>query len=80
MQVRKTAFEDLKRIEEIYENARVFMAKNDNPHQWYNSYPETSVLIKDISQGNSYVIEENSRIIGVFSMFFEKDPTYSVID
>ena len=56
------------------------MAENNNPHQWEDGYPQTNILIDDIKNGNSYVIEENGRVFGVFSLIFGKDPTYTTID
>lgn len=78
--IRKTAINDLKRVQEIYSFARGFMIMNNNPHQWQDKYPETNAIIEDIKLGNSYVLEENGCIFGVFSMFFGKDPTYEHID
>lgn len=78
--VQRASFADLHRIEEIYANARAFMAANGNPTQWGTSYPETEMLRSDISQGKLYLIRKDSRIRGVFYFGIDDDSTYHVID
>lgn len=78
--VRKAAWEDLPRIEEIYAYARAFMAAHGNPNQWGTSHPPKAQLERDIEQGDLYVIEDDSGIHGVFYFFIGDDPTYDRID
>ncbi len=77
--VRKTRIADLNTVSEIYAFAREFMRKNGNPKQWYNSYPEREIIISDIENGVSYVIENNNEIFGVFTFIVGDDPTYNII-
>ena len=79
-QIRKAAWEDLSRIEEIYAYARRFMAQTGNPNQWKNNHPPVSQLQQDIADGNLYVITEGTQIHGVFYFFIGVDPTYAVIE
>ena len=78
-QIRKAESTDLRKILEIYNHARQFMASTGNPSQWGSHYPEISLLRADIERGNLYVVEDTA-IHGVFAFFTEPDPTYAYID
>ena len=67
MKIRKSELADLEKILRVYEYAREQMRLNGNPSQWGNKYPAESVLMRDIENGSSYLIEENGKIFGVFS-------------
>ena len=78
-QIRSARMDDLQRIQEIYADARAFMAQTGNPTQWGEHYPPVQMIISDI-QGNSlYVIEDEDIIHGVFYFYIGADPTYSKI-
>lgn len=77
--IRKAERTDLPRIEEIYAYARSFMASNGNPNQWGKHDPPLSQLEKDVSNGDLYVMVQNSEIHGVFYFYIGEDPTYSTI-
>jgi hypothetical protein len=76
MNVRYSHASDLKTILDIYSEAKIFMRKDGNPHQWSGSYPDKDTLLKDINLGNLYVIEDNDIIYGVFAFILGEDPTY----
>ena len=79
-QIRSARMDDLQRIQDIYANARAFMAQTGNPTQWGEHYPPVQMIISDI-QGNSlYVIEDEDIIHGVFYFCIEDDLTYHVIE
>ena len=67
MDVRKSNLEDLDDILNIYKYAREMMRKNGNPNQWRNTNPPKEVIVKDIEDGNHYIIENDNTICGVFS-------------
>ena len=79
-QIRKAQWADLPRIEEIYANARKFMAETGNPNQWGNTTPVTSLLEDDIQKGDLYVLVHEDMIHGVFYFYIGIDPTYGVIE
>ena len=79
-QVRNAEMTDLPRIEEIYSNARRFMADHGNPNQWGTSHPPREQLLNDIKMGDLYVITEGVEIHGVFYFFIGEDPTYAAIE
>lgn len=78
--VRRAAFTDLPRIEEIYAYARAFMAAHGNPNQWGTTHPPRAQLEQDIAQGGLYAITDEVGIHGVFYFFIGDDPTYARID
>lgn len=80
MHIRKSTMADLSRMEEIYAYARQQMKKNGNPNQWRDNKPEHTILVQDIKEEISYVLEEENHIYGVFVFFIGDDPTYHVIE
>ena len=79
-EIRKALWEDLPRIEEIYANARRFMAETGNTNQWGNTTPQTCLLEDDIEKGDLFVLTYDNCIHGVFYFFIGPDPTYGVIE
>ncbi len=78
--IRKTALEDIPRLEEIYAEARSFMRASGNLHQWPEGTPKQEDVEADIRNGVNYVLEENGKILATFSAIPGKDPTYSIIE
>lgn len=78
--IRKAEINDLKRIMEIYEIARKFMADNGNKNQWSNKYPSEEIIEKDIEKNQLYVLECMGDIHGVFAFIIGKDKTYNIIE
>lgn len=78
--VRPTSEKDLDRVMQIYEEAKQRMRLGGNLTQWVNGYPSKDVILHDMSQGNSYVVEEEGKVIGVFTFIIGEDPTYGVIE
>ncbi len=83
MKIRHAEIQDLERMMEIYEGARVFMAEHGNPRQWGETkWPPKELIIQDIKKRNSYVcINETGEIVGCFFYIYGKDiePTYRKI-
>ena len=81
MQIRKAKPEDLDRILQIYSHARAFMAAHGNPRQWRDVWPPEELIRQDIRDQDSYVCEEDGRVVAVFYYIFGKDiePTYADI-
>lgn len=76
MKIRKTDIDDLDKVMEIYDNARIYMRENGNPDQWGNSYPDAQLIIDDIEEGKSYVAVDEDQIVGIFYFSIGSDPTY----
>ena len=83
MEIHHSTAEDIRRIMEIYEYARQFMAEHGNPNQWGpTNWPPEELIRSDIADGNSYVCVHDGRIVGTFFFNQGKDiePTYRVIE
>ena len=83
MDIRNSTEADFRRIMEIYEYARRFMAENGNPNQWGpTNWPPEEVINSDIAAGDSYVCICEDKIVGTF--FFTQgidiEPTYHTIE
>lgn len=79
MTVRKTTYSDIDPIMAIYEYARQRMRLTGNSTQWVNGYPSVEIIRNDITEGNSYVIEDRGAITGVFTFIIGDEPTYKNI-
>ena len=80
MTIKKSTMKYIDDIMEIYSYAREQMKKNGNPTQWGDNRPSRKTIENDIQLGNSYMIEENGIICGVFSFVLGEDKTYQVIE
>lgn len=80
MIIKQSTMENLDDIMKIYAYAREQMKKNGNPTQWGDIYPTRELIEYDIRNKNSYIIEENEIIYGVFSFILGEDETYQSIE
>ncbi len=80
MKIRHSSGQDLDRIMEIYSFAREDMAEHGNPNQWGpTNWPPRELILKDISEGNSYVCtDDEGKVTGTFFFIQGEDvePTY----
>lgn len=80
MKIRNTNPDDLKKVMDIYELGRQYMRLNGNMEQWQNNYPPEELIIDDINNKVSYVVEdENNEIICIFAFLDGPDITYNKI-
>ncbi len=70
---------DVEAANEIYEAARTYMREAGNPCQWNSVYPSKKDISDGITDGTSYVCEDNGEIVATFYFKIGDDPTYSVI-
>ena len=80
MTIRHTENRDKETLLSIYENARQFMAASGNPNQWDPEYPSLKILEGDMALNQSYVCEEDGKILATFMLSLDPDPTYQVIE
>ena len=80
VEIRRTEMADLENVFQVYEYARAQMKLNGNPNQWRDDRPSEAAIIGDIEKGNSYIIEQDGAICGVFSFMIGADPTYQRIE
>lgn len=91
MNFRKSTFDDVDRILEIIEKAKIELKKL-GLNQWQNGYPNREVIENDVKNRISYVLEEISekddksknqsskKIIGTIVLSPEKEAPYSKIE
>ena len=80
LKIRKASLADLTEIMNIYKNAQDFMIASGNPNQWGHSYPDESLIRKDIAGSVCHVLYDDSGIHGVFALFTGIEPTYLNIE
>ena len=80
MEIRQTEIKDLETVMKLYADAREFMKANGNETQWGNTYPERSLIERDIHEGKSYICLEEDKIIATFYFNIGEDPTYKIIE
>ena len=81
MEIRKSRPEDLDTLMDIYAQAKVFMRNSGNKNQWIDGYPSLEIVLKDITNGNSYVcIDDDQTIIATFCFLQGEDPNYALIE
>ena len=79
--IRHSVFEDLDRIMEVYDSARMFMRSQGNHTQWNGSYPDRKTILTDIAHYSHYVAEDyEGNILMVFAFIPGNDPTYEKIE
>jgi hypothetical protein len=78
MEIRKTDESDIDTVMSIYARARVFMKANGNPNQWSSSGPSLAKLRQDMTNGVSYVVLTETRVVGTFALM-SFDPNYASI-
>lgn len=79
--IRKSTFNDLPEMLEIFDKARKYMASHGNPNQWHDSWPSKEILISDIEIGQSFIVEDDEKgILATFAYIVGVDKTYLDID
>ena len=85
MNFRKSTFDDVDRILEIIEKAKIEL-RNLGLDQWQKGYPNREVIENDVKNGISYVLEEISenqiskKIVGTIVLSPKKEEPYSKIE
>lgn len=80
MKIRPATTNDLPRILEIAEQARLKMRQSGNPTQWGDAYPQSEDIAKDMAMNASFVCLEAERVVAYFAFMSGPDPTYQVIE
>ena len=47
--------------------------------QWQDGYPTRDIILNDVSEGNSYIVECNGTIVATAVISFDGEPTYAEI-
>jgi hypothetical protein len=82
MEVRQAIPEDIAKILEIIDEARVIMRENGNLTQWADGYPSQDTILADIENGHGFVCTVADEITGYFCLMTgdDPDPNYRVIE
>lgn len=80
MQIRKATYKDIDALMKVFAYARKQMARDGNPMQWGDGYPEKEQIEEDIERGVGYVLEEDGELCGCFVFIVGNDPTYELIE
>ena len=78
MLLRNSKETDIEYILNILEDAKLFL-KNNGVDQWQNGYPNKDVILEDIKNNESYVLECENEIIGTTVLSFRGDNNYNKI-
>ena len=79
MQIRQGRVNDLDAMRTLYAEARGTIAAL-GIDQWQNGYPEREILLEDVRQGWSRVLDEAGEVVGAFALIPDGEPTYDVIE
>lgn len=80
IEIRPANISDVDEIMSIFDYARKRMRESGNATQWVNGYPSTDVILNDIANANSYVMEYDGKLAGVFTFIIGEEPTYTKIE
>ena len=80
LSIRKTELVDLDELKLVFDYARNTMRENGNPTQWGSDRPGINLIINDINNGESYVVENDGEIVATFACIEGIEPTYIDID
>lgn len=78
MILRETRKEEINEVMKIINEGKVLL-KNNSVNQWQNGYPNEDVILRDILNDESYVLEHNNEIIGTTALSFRGEKTYDKI-
>ncbi|WP_125544962.1 GNAT family N-acetyltransferase [Levilactobacillus lindianensis] len=79
MLLRQATMADLPQIESIIRDGRELLAAQ-SIDQWQGTYPNTAVMVDDIHQGWTVVLEENDEILGTAAVIPGIDVSYEQIE
>ena len=79
LEVRRAREEDIDRIMELVAMAQGYL-HSKGIHQWVNGYPSRELMMKDITDGDRYVVCEDGKILATVGIFFGEEPDYRVIE
>ena len=77
--IRHTKAADLPRILQLIEYGRQKMRAVGNQEQWADGNPREEVLLQDIEQGNSYMVDDDGEAVATFAFIKGPDATYRQI-
>ena len=79
MTIRPATESDIPAMMALFEEAKGIMRADGNMSQWTGGYPQEEVVLRDISSGHSYIIEDGGVPVGTFAFIPGVEPTYPSI-
>jgi len=79
MNLRKATLDDVTSILDIINLAKNYFKEN-KIDQWQNGYPNEESTIKDINDGNCYVICDQDKVVATAAIIDDVDPNYAYIE
>ena len=79
MKIRHTEIADIPAILHIYNQAKQYL-HSQNVDQWQDGYPNEQSIIQDMEQKQSYVLIDDTSVIGTAAIVLELDPNYAYIE
>lgn len=77
--IRHANADDLPCILELIECGRQKMRAVGNIEQWSDGNPRHEILVQDIADGNSYIVEDDGTAVATFAFIEGPDSTYEHI-
>lgn len=82
LKIRLAKESDFARIDELFDEARTYMASYGNTTQWTNGFPNSSTLVDALAKNEAFVCIEDSQndlVVGVF-VLSNYEPVYHQLD
>lgn len=76
MTIRPATERDIPAMMALFEEAKGIMRADGNMSQWTGGYPQEEVVLRDISSGHGYIIEDGGVPVGTFAFIPGVEPTY----
>lgn len=76
MTIRPATERDIPAMMALFEEAKGIMRADGNMSQWTGGYPQEEVVLRDISSGHGYIIEDVGVPVGTFAFIPGVEPTY----
>lgn len=77
--IRHATEADMPQIMQLIEWGRQKMRATGNTDQWTNGNPRPEVIMRDIANGNSYLVEDGGEAVATFAFVSGPDITYKHI-
>lgn len=77
--IRQATEADLTRMLELIAFGRAKMRAVGNLEQWTDGNPRRELLVQDIKDGNSYIVEDDGVVVATFAFIKGPDVTYNHI-
>ena len=77
--IRQATEADLTRMLELIAFGRAKMRAVGNLEQWTDGNPRRELLVQDIKDGNSYIVEDDGVAVATFAFIEGPDVTYNHI-